>query len=116
MGAGREAHEGGDICTRLAHLGFPGGSAGKESACNAGDLCSIPGLERCAWRRERLPTPVSFPGECHGQRSLAGCSPRGRKESDTTERLKPAHGWFTLFYSRNKHNVGKSIIAQQKNC
>ena len=27
-------------------LGFPGGSAGKESACNAGDLGSIPGLGR----------------------------------------------------------------------
>ena len=48
MGAGREAHEGGDICIPLAHLGFPGGSAGKKSACNAGDLGSIPGLERCA--------------------------------------------------------------------
>ena len=29
----------------LTNLGFPGGSAGKESACNAGDLGSIPGLE-----------------------------------------------------------------------
>ena len=28
-------------------LGFPGGSTGKESACNVGDLDSIPGLERC---------------------------------------------------------------------
>ena len=27
-------------------MGFPGGSAGKESACNAGDLCLIPGLGR----------------------------------------------------------------------
>ena len=34
------------------------------------------------WRRERLPTPVLWPGECHGL-----CSSRGRKESDTTERL-----------------------------
>ena len=30
-------------------------------------------------------TPVLLPGEAHGQRSLAGYSPRGRKESDTTE-------------------------------
>ena len=103
-------------------MGFPGGSAGKESACNAGDPSSIP--EFC-WRRGRLPTPVSlgFPGgsdgkestcnvgnlgsipglgrspeEGHGnplqhsclknpdgQRSLAGYSPWGGKESDTTE-------------------------------
>ena len=33
------------------------GSAGKESACNVGDLCSIPGLGR-SWRRERLPTAL----------------------------------------------------------
>jgi len=30
----------------VVHGGFPGGSAGKESACNAGDLYSIPGLGR----------------------------------------------------------------------
>ena len=44
-------------------MDFPGGSAGKESACNLGDLGSIPGLERSPWRRERLPTPVfwNFP-------------------------------------------------------
>ena len=34
-----------DIMLDLTHsLGFPGGSDGKESACNAGDPCSIPGL------------------------------------------------------------------------
>ena len=41
------------------------------------------------WRREWLPTPVFLPGEFQGQRSLAGYSPWGRKESDTTE-------WLTL--------------------
>ena len=39
------------------------------------------------WRRKWQPTPVFLPGESHGQRSLAGYSPRGRKESDTTEQL-----------------------------
>ena len=58
-----------------------GDSDGKESACNAGDLGSIPGLGR--W----LPTPVFSPGEFHGPRSLAGYSPWGHKESDMTERL-----------------------------
>ena len=43
------------------------------------------------WRRERLPTPVFLPGEFHGQRSLAGYSPWGHKESDTTERLSLTH-------------------------
>ena len=31
-----------------------------------------------------LPAPVSLPGEAHGQQSLVGCSPWGRRESDTT--------------------------------
>ena len=47
-------------------LGFPCGSAGKESTCNAGDLGLTPGLGRSPWRRERLPTPVFWPGEFHG--------------------------------------------------
>ena len=50
----------------LCSLGFPGGSAGKESACNAGDLGSIPGSGRFPWRRERVPSPVFWPGEFHG--------------------------------------------------
>ena len=67
--------------------GFPGGSEVKASACNAGDLGLIPGWGRPPWRRKWQPTPVFLPGESHGPRSLAGYSPRGRKESDTTERL-----------------------------
>ena len=38
----------------VAFLGFPGGSAGKESACNAGDPGSIPGLEDSL--EKRMPT------------------------------------------------------------
>ena len=38
-------------------------------------------------RRQWHPTPVLLPGESHGWRSLVGCSPWGRWESDTTERL-----------------------------
>ena len=41
-------------------------------------------------RRRWHPTPVLLPTKSHGQRSLVGCSPWGRKESDTTERL-PFH-------------------------
>ena len=39
------------------------------------------------WRRQWHPTPVLLPGKSHGRRSLVGCSPWGRKESDTTEQL-----------------------------
>ena len=39
------------------------------------------------WRRKWHPTPVLLPGKSHGRGSLVGCSPWGREESDTTERL-----------------------------
>ena len=54
---------------------FPGGSDGKESACNAGDPGSIPGPGRSPGKGLWQPTPVFLPGESHGQRSLAGYSP-----------------------------------------
>ena len=44
-------------------------------------------------RRRWHPTPVLLPGKSHGRRSLVGCSPWGREESDTTERL---HFHFSL--------------------
>ena len=42
------------------------------------------------WKGAWQPTPVFLPGEFHGQRSLAGNSPRGHKELDTTEPLTTA--------------------------
>ena len=47
----------------------------------------------CFRRRQWHPTPVLLPGKSHGRRSLVGCSPWGREESDTTERL---HFHFSL--------------------
>jgi len=44
-----------------------------------------PWIGRIPWRRKWLPTLVFLPGEFQGQRRLAGYSPWGRKESDTTE-------------------------------
>ena len=70
-------------------MGFPGGSDSKGSACSAGDLRSIPGSRRSPGEGNGwLPTSVFLPGEFHGQRSLAGYSPWGRKDSDMTEQLK----------------------------
>ena len=64
--------------------GFPGGSEVKVSACNAGDLGSIPDSERSPGEENGKPTPVFWPGESHGRKSLVGYSPRGHKESDMT--------------------------------
>ena len=44
------------------------------------------------WRREWLPTPVLWPGEFHGQRSLAGYIPWGHKEVDIIEQLSLSGG------------------------
>ena len=79
-------------------MGFPGSSAVKASAFNAGDPGSIPGLGRFPWRRKWQPIPVFLPGESHGQRSLVGYSPRGCKESDTTEQLH----FTSLHYSNGR--------------
>ena len=63
--------------------GFAGGSVSKESACKAGD----PGARKIPQRIEWQPTPALLPGKSHGQRSLAGYSSWGGKESDMTEQL-----------------------------
>ena len=62
-------------------MGFSGGSEGKGRPRFDLWVGKIP------WRRKWQLSPVFLPGESHGQRSLAGYSPRGRKESDKTERL-----------------------------
>ena len=49
-----------------------------------------PCMGKIPWRRARQPTPVFLPGESHGQRRLAGYSPQGHRESDTTEATEQA--------------------------
>ena len=45
-----------------------------------------PRVGKIPWRRKWQPTPVPLPRKCHGWRTLVGYSPRGRNESDMTER------------------------------
>ena len=63
-------------------LGFPDGSAGKESACNVGKLGWIPGLGRSP--REGKDYPLQYSGL---KNSMDCNSPWGHRESDTTEQL-----------------------------
>ena len=69
-------------------MGFPGGTSGKEPACQCRGHKRC-GLDPWVWkiplRRSWPPTAVFLPGESRGQRSLAGYCPQGHKESDTTE-------------------------------
>ena len=64
-------------------LDLPGGSNGKESACNVGDLGLIPGSGRSPGGGHG--NPLQYSRLEYGQRSLEGYSPWGRRESDTTE-------------------------------
>ena len=63
-----------------------------------------PWVGKVLWRRKWQPTPVLLPGKSHGQRSLVGYSPWGRKELDTTERLHfhfimDIIGWYIYLFS-----------------
>ena len=71
-------------------MGFPGGSDGKESSSNAGDLGSIPGSGRSPGGGHGNPLQYSYLENPHVQRSLVGYSPWGPKEWDTTEQLSTA--------------------------
>ena len=71
-------------------VGFPGGSIGEESGCNAGDLGLIPGLGISPGGVHGNPLQYSCLKDPHGPRSLAGYSPWGYKELDTTEQLSTA--------------------------
>ena len=68
-------------------MGFPGGSAGKESACNVGDPSSIPGSGRSPGGGNGNPLQHSRLENPHGQRGLVGYSSWGSKELDITEQL-----------------------------
>ena len=68
------------------HHGLPSSSDGKSIhlQCRLGHI--NPWVGKIPWRRKWQLTPVFLPGEFHGQRSLAGYSPWGRKKLDMTER------------------------------
>ena len=59
-------------------------------------------------RKQWHPTPVLLPGESHRWRSLVGCSPWGRQESDTTELLR-FH--FSLYALEKEMTTHSSVLA-----
>ena len=84
-------------------MGFPGGSVGKESACNVGDLGSTPRLGRSPGRWHGNPLQYSCLENPHGQRRLVDYSPCGHKELDMTERLSTALYSWQSSYKRICH-------------
>ena len=82
---------------------------GKESACYCSrhKRCQFdPWIRKISWRKAWQPTPVLLLGKSHGQRSLAGYSPWGHKESDMTEHTRTLYN----FPSRVKSS---STVCQQ---
>ena len=74
-------------------MGFPGGTSGKEPACQCRrhKRCGFdPWVRKIPWRRAWQPTPVFLPGESHGQRSLTGYSTQGHRVG---------HNWRNLAHT-----------------
>ena len=94
----------------------PGGSEGKASACNAGDLSSIPGSGRSPG--EEMATHSStLAWKSHGWRSLVGYSPQGGKESDRTSLSLSPDGKGSFLKTDHKATFKDSwfVIIKQLN-
>ena len=73
---------------------FPGGTSGKEPACQCRGRTSHgfnPWVRTISWRRAWQPTPVFLPRESHGQRSPVGYGPWCHRELGMTEATEQAH-------------------------
>ena len=100
-----------NLCIMPLFGGFPGGISGKEATyqgrrhkrCRFG-----PWVRKIPWRRKWQSTPVFLPRESHGPRSLQGCSPQGRKESDKTEATSQPH--LYLKKGKEKEEVSVAIV------
>ena len=80
--------------------GFPDGASVKEPSCQCKrhKRCGFsPWAGKIPWRRKWQLTSVFLPRESHGQRSLAGYSPKGCKEEDTTELLRTPNVHIIMF-------------------
>ena len=90
---------------------LPRWHSGKEFACQCRryERCRFnPREKKIPWKRKQQPTPVFSSRKSHGQRSLAGSSLQGHKESNATERLSKHSGFHkegTLPLSENKRST-----------
>ena len=72
-------------------------------------------MGKMPWRRAWTPTPVFLPGESHGQRSLAGYSPRGCTELDVTEQTHAGTALVLRTHRENQEgekNLDQSLEGQ----
>ena len=75
-----------------------------------------PWVRKIPWRRKWQPTPLFLPGESHGRWNLAGYSPWGRKELDTTERLHftSLHFFTSSFVKKSGFLWGSKEMMNEK--
>ena len=104
------------------YKGLPWWLSGKEYPYRWRRHRFDPWIGKIPWRRKCQPTPIFLPGEFHGQRSLAGYSPWGYKESDMTEWLplslffKPLSLWlFGTAVRANMCNHNENTVPNFKN-
>ena len=90
--------------------GFPVGSNGKESACSAGVLGSIPGTGRSPGEWNGYPLQYSWLENAMDRGAWWATVHSVTKELDMTERLT-INGWFTLLCDRNQHNIVKQLSS-----
>ena len=92
-------------------FGFPRGSAGKESTCDAGYLGSTPGLGRSPGERDRLPTPVflGFPGSSAGKESA--CNARDLGLIPGLGRSPGEGKGYPLQYSDLENSMGSQRVG-----
>ena len=96
-------------------LGFPDGSDGKESACSARNLGSIPGFGRSPGRGHGYPPQDSCLENPHGQRSLMVYSPWGRKDLDATKHSTYNLKLNILSTEVSSYNATYKVIKMRKN-
>ena len=89
----------------LLHLGLSRWLSVEESTCQWRRRFDLPrGLGEILWDGEWQPTPVFLPGKFHGQRSLVGYCPWGRKRAGhdwVTEHSTPLHRRICLVFNSN---------------
>ena len=73
-----------------------------------------PWVGKIPWRSEWQPTPVFLPGESHGQRSLAGYSPWGRKKLDMTGQQTPSPSTLSYWLGKNRSTRKWKVKEKQQ--